>query len=305
MRPKILIIGGTGFIGYHVARIALKKRWHVTSISLNKPKKYRLFSKVNYIKVNIANLGDLKKKVTGSYDYVLNLGGYVDHSKSEKRKKKIFNEHYKGLVNLSKIFLKKKIKAFIQVGSSSEYGKFRAPHYEWLACKPKSFYSSAKLKATKYSLQLFKRYNFPITVLRFYLVYGPKQDDNRFISNIIQGCINNKKFPCSKGDQLRDFCYIDDVAKSIFLCFKQKKARGEIFNIGSGKPIKIKKLINYIHNKIGKGFPQYGITKYRDDEVLKFYPNIKKASLKLGWKPKISLINGLNKTIKYYYAEKS
>ena len=62
MKHKILIIGGTGFIGYHIAKRALKKGWDVTSISLKKPKKYRLISRVNYIKANIANLSDLKKK---------------------------------------------------------------------------------------------------------------------------------------------------------------------------------------------------------------------------------------------------
>ncbi len=222
----------------------------------------------------------------------------------KKDRKKIFNEHYLGLVNLTKIFLQKNIKSFVQIGTSAEYGKITKPHHEKIICKPNSFYSQAKLQATQHLLRLFKKKRFPATILRFYLVYGPKQDNNRFVSNIILGCIKNKKFPCSKGDQMRDFCYIDDVIKSIFLSFRFKEAKGNIFNIGYGKPIKIKKLIKYINLKVGKGFPQFGLKKYRDDEVLKYYPIIKKVKNKLKWKPKISLKNGINKTIKFYNENK-
>jgi len=304
MKKKLLIIGGTGFIGYHVAKYAIKKGWKVTSISLKKPKKYRFISKVNYFRTNISKFNNLKKIIKDKYDYVLNAGGYVNHSKNKKDKKKIFGEHYVGLVNLTKIFSKKKIKSFVQIGTSTEYGKINIPHQENIVCKPKTFYSQAKLKATKHSIKLFKNKGFPITVLRFYLVYGPKQSNNRFITNIILGCIKNKKFPCSKGDQMRDICYIDDIVKSIFLSFIKKEASGNIFNIGFGKPIKIKKIIKYINSKVGKGFPQYGAIKYRKDEVLKYYPNIKKAKSKLGWKPKTSLTEGINKTIKFYNEKK-
>lgn len=304
MKSKILIVGGTGFIGYHAAKYAIKKGWKVTSISLKKAKKYRLIPNVNYIQVNISNLNSLRKKIKGEFDYVLNVGGYVNHSSKKKDRKKIFNEHYLGLVNLTKIFLQKNIKSFVQIGTSAEYGKITKPHHEKIICKPNSFYSQAKLQATQHLLRLFKKKRFPATILRFYLVYGPKQDNNRFVSNIIIGCIKNKKFPCSKGDQMRDFCYIDDVIKSIFLSFRFKEAKGNIFNIGYGKPIKIKKLIKYINLKVGKGFPQFGLKKYRDDEVLKYYPIIKKVKNKLKWKPKISLKNGINKTIKFYNENK-
>ena len=83
---------------------------------------------------------------------------------------------------------------------------------------------------------------------------------------IISGCLKNKKFPVSKGDQIRDFCYVDDAVKAIILALKSKKINGEIFNIGSGRPIKIKKVINQICKKIGRGKPQFGKIKYRKGE---------------------------------------
>jgi len=103
-KKKILIIGGTGFIGYHLAKKSLKKGWKVTSISSNPPKKIRYLPKVEYIRCDITNKKLLKKSIHKTFDYVVNLGGYVDHS----NKKKTFRSHYKGCRNLSEIFLKKK-----------------------------------------------------------------------------------------------------------------------------------------------------------------------------------------------------
>ena len=86
MNPKnnILIVGGTGFIGYHLAKQSLKKGWRVTSISTNPPKKIRYLSKVKYIRCDITNKKLLKRSIREPFDYVVNLGGYVDHSNRKK-----------------------------------------------------------------------------------------------------------------------------------------------------------------------------------------------------------------------------
>ena len=77
----------------------------------------------------------------------------------------------------------------------------------------------------------------------------------------------------------------------------QKKINGEIFNIGSGKKISIKNFINLVRKLIGKGQPCIGGLKYKKETNMNNYPNIKKAKIKLNWKPKISLIEGLKKTV--------
>ena len=86
MKPfkKILIVGGTGFIGYHLAKKSLKKGWQVTSISSNPPKRIRYLSKVKYIRCDITNKKLLKNCIKNNFDYVVNLGGYVDHSNKKK-----------------------------------------------------------------------------------------------------------------------------------------------------------------------------------------------------------------------------
>ena len=126
------------------------------------------------------------------------------------------------------------------------------------------------------------------------------QDDNRVIPYVIKNSIKNKKFNCSSGVQLRDFTYIDDVIKAIYKSLSSKGAIGEIINVGFGKPYKIKYLINMIVRLVGSGEPVFSKMKLRKDELLSLYPSIQKSKKILKWKPKISLINGIKKTIKFY-----
>ena len=189
------------------------------------------------------------------------------------------------------------------MGSSLEYGNSNSPQKENIKCnlkKIKSTYGKAKLLSSIHVINLFKKKDFPSTVLRLYLAYGPRQDINRFLPIIINGCVKNKKFPCSKGVQLRDFIHVQDVVSAILKSLINKNARGQIINIGSGKPRKIRSVIEDV-KKISKGgYPQYGTFKLRKFEILKLYPNIKKAKKIINWRPKISFRKGLRSTIKYY-----
>lgn len=302
MREKktILITGGTGFIGYHLAKQCLKFGWQVTSISTKAPKKIRYLNKVNYLYCDITNKKFLKKKINKKYDYIVNLGGHVDH-KDEIR---TFKSHFYGLRNIANIFLEKKPKAFVQVGSCAEYGGSKSPQKESQNCKTKSKYGLAKLNSTRYLINLFKKKKFPSVVIRLYQAYGPRQDFNRLIPIVIKACRRNEKFNCSDGNQLRDFTYIDDIIDAIIKSLKKKKAQGNIINIGSGRPKKIKNIISFL-KKINKGgHPQYGKIKLRKDETLVIYPSIKKARQLIGWKPKTSFQTGIRKTINFYNGQK-
>ena len=296
---QILIVGGTGFIGYHLAKKLLKKGYKVTSISSNPPKKIRYLSKVKYLFCDITKKKLLKKKIKKSYNYVVNLGGYVDHF----NKKKTFESHYKGCKNLTEIFFNKKPEAFVQMGSSGEYGSLKSPQHENSKCNPESIYGKAKLLASRHLIKIYKKNKFPVTILRLYQAYGPKQDLNRLIPIVINACKKNKQFPCSNGNQLRDFLYIDDVVNAIIKTLKSKKARGQIINIGAAKPKKVKNIIKYIKNNLKGGHPEFGKIKLRKDEILKIYPNINKAKNKIDWTPKISFSKGIKSTIEYYNAQ--
>ena len=297
-KNNILITGGTGFIGYHLAKKCLDLNWSVDSISTKSPPLKRKLKKVNYLKIDISKKKKLIRNLKSDYDFVVNLAGYVDHSKKNKTMK----SHFNGCKNLAKFFLNKNLKKFVQIGSSIEYGKSRSPQKENKKNLRETYstYGNAKLFSTKFLLELKKKYNFPITILRLYLVYGPKQDVNRLIPFTIISALKKVKFNCSAGKQFRDFIYIDDLVSAIVKTLKNRKTNGEIINIGSNKPVRIKDLIIRICSLVGSGKPIFGKIKLRKDEIKSLYPNINKAHKILKWGPKISLNTGLKRTIKYY-----
>ena len=120
------------------------------------------------------------------------------------------------------------------------------------------------------------------------------------ISFLIKNCLKNKKFPTTEGKQICDFCYIDDVVNAIFKSINNKKTNGEILNIGSGKPISIKKVINLVIKKTGKGMPKLGGLNYKKNINKNNFANIAKAKKRLRWEPKISIDHGIIKTIKSF-----
>ena len=296
---RLLVIGGTGFIGYHLSQKAKSKGWKVTSVSLGIPKIKRRIKGVKYIKLDITKKNQIKKKLLDNFTYVVNLGGHTSNINKKKYQKKIYDSHLKGSTNLMNFFVKKNIQSFVQVGSSAEYGLTSSPQKENDKCKPANIYGIAKLRATNYLLKLTKSKNFKGNVLRFFQVYGPRQGQTRVVPQILYSCYKNKIFPTSDGKQIRDFCYIDDATKSIFKILNKKRVYGQIFNIGYGKGISIKSLIHEIQKITKSGTPVYGKLKERNYENLRLVPDIKKAKKILNWKPTISLKSGLLKTLKY------
>ncbi len=137
-------------------------------------------------------------------------------------------------------------------------------------------------------------------ILRPYQVYGPYQKYDRLIPMVIKSCLKNKNFPCTQGNQERDFLYVDDFTDLIIKILKKKKFANRIFNVGYGKPVKVKKIINLILKITSKGNPLFGNIKMRKDEVKKLYPDLSLIKKELKWKPKISLKEGLKRTVAYY-----
>lgn len=297
-KNRILITGGTGFIGYHLAKKCIKLSWSVDSVSTKSPPKKRKLKKVQYLKFDISKKENLMKNLSSNYDYIVNLAGYVDHT----NKNKTMKSHFDGCKNLAMFFLKKKIKKFVQIGSSIEYGRLKSPQIENLDRfkKTYSYYGNAKQLSTKYLLNLFRKKKFPVTILRLYLVYGPYQSTNRVIPITITNAIKGIDFDCSEGKQLRDFLHIEDVVRAIIKSLKNKKTSGEIINIGMGKPTKVKDLILKICRLVGSGKPKFGKIDLRKDEMISLYPSISKAKKLIKWKPRIELNLGLKKTIKYF-----
>ena len=296
---SILIVGGTGFIGSHIVKEALIRGLQVAVISKNhKPLSDRLKG-VEYLCVDISQKDKLHNELKDKqFQYVVNLGGYVNHSNYSSGGDKVFDVHFNGAKNLINFLNKDVLKSFIQIGSSDEYGINSAPQNENQREAPISPYSFAKTATTQFLQMLYRTEQFPVVILRPFLVYGPGQGMDRFIPQVINGCIEGKEFPTSEGLQLRDFCFISDFVDSIFSSIGNTQAFGEVINIASGEPISIKEVVMKIQRIVDSGSPQFGNSSYRKGENMKLYANIKKAKTLLNWQPKISIKDGLKKTIK-------
>lgn len=295
MKKKILIVGGTGFFGYHLSKFFLKLNWIVFSLSKSPPNNLRKLKDIRYLYGDISKAKSIKFLKDFNFNYIINCGGYVDHV----NKIRTFNTHFIGCKNLYKIFADKKVETFVQIGSSSEYGITKSPLKETQPGKATTIYGKSKLKASKFLLSL-KNKNFPFVIIRPFLLYGPYQDKNRFLPLVISSFIENKKFACSECTQFRDFLFIDDAVRAIKSCLGNKKIYGKIINIGFGKPIQLRKAINIIQKKIKKGKPDFGKIALRSDEPEVVYPDISRAKKYLNWKPSISFQQGIIKIINYF-----
>ena len=209
------------------------------------------------------------------------------------------NSHFQGCKNLIDIFKNRKIKNFIQIGSSLEYGSVKSPHRETIPCKPNGNYGLAKFKATNYLKKNGRQFNVPFTILRLYQIYGPNQTNNRLIPMVINTCLDNKKFPCTLGNQRRDFLYVEDLINLIIKVLR-KKPRNEIYNVGTGKKLKVRKVIELINDTIGTGEPLFGKIKMRKDEMKDNFPDNSKVKKEYKWRPKYNISSGIKSTISFY-----
>jgi len=295
-KPRLLVIGGTGFVGSHLLA-ATKDDWQVTSISLNPPSPQRFVSSVRYRQLDLTDFDAVKAALVEDYDYVVNLGGYIDHTLFKDGGHILIDAHFRVLQNLIAMLSRKSLKRFVQIGSSDEYGSLPAPQCEGLREQPISPYSLAKVASTHFLQMLHSTEGFPGVVLRLFLTYGPHQDQRRFLPQVIQACLRGDEFAASEGNQLRDFCYVDDVVHAILLALQAKDVEGHVFNIASGDPVSIRSVIESVKKIVGGGRPQYGVIPYRVGENMALYANTQKAEKFLSWSPEISFETGLKKTI--------
>lgn len=294
---KLLVVGSSGFIGAHVAAAGLAKGWDVTGLSLH-PSDAKAPSKLNRITADIADRAAVKAALgDGKVDYVVNCGGYIDHTLFVAGGRKVLDAHLGGVMNLVEALDRKALQAFVNIGSSDEYGGAPAPQAEAQREAPISPYSMGKAAATHFLQMLHRSEGFPSVTLRLFLTYGPGQGRSRFLPQIIAGCLENKSFPVSAGEQLRDFCYVDDTVSAIFAAMERKEARGEVVNIGSGQPVSIRKVVETVRDIIGAGDPRFGQVAYRPGENMALYADISRAQSLLGWKPRTGLEEGIRKTI--------
>ena len=300
-QQRLLVVGGSGFIGCHVVVHGVSRGYCVSVLSISPPSKELCQKGVEYLS---ADLGDAKAVSTvlsdRQFEYVINLGGSINHAKYCEGGREVLDVHFGGVLNLVPALDWKALFGFVQIGSSDEYGDASAPQNEAQREAPISPYSLGKLAATQFLQMLYRTEGFPVTALRLFLVYGPGQDQQRFLPQIIMGCLHGRVFPTSEGMQLRDFCYVDDVVDGIYAALTSSSTHGEVFNLGSGYPRSIRSMIEHVVQLVGAGTPRFGDVPYRQGENMALYADISRITERLGWEPQVSLNDGLTRTITAY-----
>lgn len=298
---KLLVVGCNGFIGHAVATLALSRGVEVTGLSLHPPAADKQQQQVTYINADISNSAALSEAIGDrKFDYVINCSGYIDHTAYSNGGRSQFDTHFHGLLNLVDCVNHPQLKGFVQIGSSDEYGDALSPQREDMRENPISPYACAKVAASHFIQTLHRTEGFPGVVARLFLVYGPGQNMQRFIPQVISGCLKNNRFPVSKGEQVRDFCFIDDVAEALLKLLDHQQLYGQVCNIASGRPVSIASVIQTIRDHIGAGEPEYGKVPYRTGENMSLYADIDKVTGETDWRPTTDLGQGIEATVRWY-----
>lgn len=289
---SVLITGGLGFIGSNLSRRLEELGAQISIFDIAKGDDI-----CDVIKVENA----VKKKP----DVIYYLAGFSGSKESNENIEKSFNINTFATVNLFELILKHSPKTKIILSNSRlEYGK---PQYlpvdEKHSTLPTSAYGLSKLIAAQMTLVYHKSDGLRVTIFRTSNVYGPHPSSKFYGYNIINHFIDTAKNNGTltiygDGEQLRDYIFIDDLVEAFMLATGENTS-GEIYNLGYGKGIRLKDMAKKIIDKVGKGrlvFEKWP-GDYRKVETGSYVSDIKKIKNELGFLPKTSFDQGIEKTI--------
>jgi dTDP-glucose 4,6-dehydratase len=146
-----------------------------------------------------------------------------------------------------------------------------------------------------------RTFDLPVMVARLFPVYGPYQESSMFIPSAIKDLLTHREFSMSPGEQEREFTYIDDVIEASLRIACCPGARGEVINVGSGIPYKVKEVIELIRACLERQVcVRVGALPYRKGEGMQCYGDSRKLKRLTGWEPQVSLPEGLQRTVDWF-----
>ena len=318
---KIVVTGGSGFIGSNLIKFLLKKKYFVINIdslkySANPYNTKRLNKNKNYVffKLDINNKNKIIK-ILKKYqpEGIFNLAAETHVDRSIDNPYNFIHSNILGTYNLLESILKykKKIK-LVHISTDEVYGDVLVGRSdEEYPYKPSSPYSSSKASSDHLVRAYIRTYKIPAIISNCCNNYGPNQFPEKLIPKLIFNIINNKPLPIyGKGKNSREWMHVQDHCEALLMIYIKGKI-GESYNIGSGVNIKnidiAKKLLRIVKNKSLKISEKVKIKfiKDRPGHDFRYALNNKKILKKLGWKTKISLHAGLLQTFNWYINNKN
>ena len=307
---KYLVTGGAGFIGSHLAE-AIAKRGErvivVDDLSTGRLENFKGFSDmVEFVQGDVTDL-ELMNKVMKGVQFVMHEAAIPSVPRSVKEPLKCNRAAVDGTLSVLLAARDAGVKRLVYASSSSVYGETEIlPKVEVMPNGPISPYAVAKLAGELYTKVFWRVYGLETVSLRYFNVFGPRQDPNSMYSGVIVKFIRSLakgEAPVVFGDgtQTRDFTYIDNVVRANLLALEAPTgpAIGMAFNVGTGVETEINGLLALIAQEMGTNVkPRF--EPARSDDIRNSLADITLARRFLGYKPDVTLEEGVARTVKYY-----
>ena len=316
MNRTALVTGADGFIGSHLVEMLVHKGYKVRALC-----QYNSLGTWGWLEnspfasdVEIV-LGDVRDsfqclEITKNIDYIFNLAALIAIPYSYKAPQSYVDTNVQGALNLCQGALQGKVQRFIQMSTSEVYGTaVSTPISETHPLQPQSPYSASKIASDAIAMSHFYTFGLNVSVARPFNTYGPRQSARAIIPSIVsQITSGNSEIYIGDLNPTRDFSYVEDIVVGLIQLAESSKTIGDVFNIGYGKEISIRDLVNLIASLMGK---EVNLLQEDDrlrptkSEVMRLLCDNQKAKMTFDYCPKVTLEKGLLKTIDWFSNNKN
>ena len=312
---KILVTGGTGFIGSHLCEFLIKKGHRVIAFDkYNINNNYGWLENSKFKKELEIVLGDIRDydltfKIMKNVDTVFHLAALIGIPYSYISPLAYIKTNIEGTYNILEASKFYDIKNLIVTSTSETYGNaIYTPIDENHRLIGQSPYSASKISADQIALSYYLSYNIPVKIIRPFNCYGPRQSARAIIPTIISQ-INSKRKNVFLGNvnTIRDLTYVSDLCEAYYSVYKSKKFIGQITNVGTNRGWSVKQIYEKI-SKLTNNNKKLVIDKNRirpkNSEVTKLICNNQKLTKLSSWRPKIVIDQGLQLTLNWFDTNK-
>jgi nucleoside-diphosphate-sugar epimerase len=299
---KVFVTGASGFIGSHVTRALVARGHSVAILSPSSKAPWRLQGIFGKLKRKYGKLTDLKslRKALADFrpDACIHLAWYAEPGEYLASPENLSS--LKTSLDLFNELIRAGCKGIVAAGTCAEYAPSRRPLREESPTGPATLYAASKLSCLLAGRQLAGLGKIRFAWGRIFYPYGPQEDGRRLVPAALRALLAGKSFPATKGDQVRDYVHVEDVAAA-FCRMAEKRADG-VFNVASGEPVTIRRLLETLGRLTGRGdLIRFGAKPRASWEPPVLTGDNKKMK-SLGWKPAYSLEKGLDQTVQRFKA---
>jgi nucleoside-diphosphate-sugar epimerase len=307
---RVLVTGATGFIGSHLVRRLVDEGVEVHALTSVVSSVYpvRLAPLRHRITLHGGNLCDRSAMdsvvAEAKPTHIFHLGGYTHVGKSWQRVDECIQTNVQGTVNLLNALEGSGWQRFVNLGTSEIYGNVKVPFKEDAVVNPISPYSVSKYAGERFCRMFHEGRGWPIVMVRPFNAYGPAQTPDRVIPEIIGRALRGDELRMTMAGQTREFNYVVDLVEGIVSAGTVEGIDGQLFNLGCGEEISMRNLATEILNLLDNPIePLFGALPERPTEIPRMFCDNTRAREVLGWTPRHTLQEGLQKTIAWYRAE--